>query len=359
MTEVQVQLPDRPYTVTVERGLLNQIGPRVATVWTPRRVAVVTDETVAALYLQRVVSSLTQANFDVLPLVVAPGETSKSLTTAEKLYGDLAQAGFSRSDGVIALGGGVVADLAGFVASTYMRGLPLIQVPTSLLAQVDSSVGGKTALNLGTTKNIVGTFSQPAAVMIDPDVLATLSDRFVAEGYAEVVKMAALNVPDNCWRQLADIQSVADIRKQAPTMIAFAVTAKAALVVADELDTGQRRLLNFGHTIGHAVELLAAGELAHGEAVSIGMVAVTRLGIVRGWSTSAFAAELTARLRAVGLPLTHALVADHQRIAAQIQLDKKVAGDTVHLVCVERAGQPQLRPLLLNELPAFLAAEEV
>jgi 3-dehydroquinate synthase len=303
---VQVNLPDKRYSVKIERGILDRLGALVAQIWTSRKIAVISDSNVASLYQEQVTKQLNAAGFKVSAYQVPAGEASKNWMEAVRLYRNLMADHFNRTDGVLALGGGVVGDLAGFVASTFMRGLALIQVPTSLLAQVDSSVGGKTAIDLDTGKNLVGTFYQPDAVFVDPDLLTSLSRRYVAEGYAEIVKMAALS-GNGFWEIMEQINRPEDILLHAEALISKSIAFKAEVVMDDEKESGRRQILNFGHTIGHAIELLAHGKLAHGEAVSIGMVQLTGLFENYKLSPKGTTAMLERRLQAVGLPVDSTL----------------------------------------------------
>lgn len=352
MSTQHVALADHPYDIIIEAGACQRLGELVAKVWTKRKLMVVSDTNVAPLYLAETVASLEQAGFTTATTVIEAGEASKTLSGATQVYTNLIAQGFSRSDAVVALGGGVVGDLAGFVASTFMRGLPYIQVPTSLLAQVDSSVGGKTAVDFGAGKNVVGTFYQPDLVVIDPTHLQTLSQRNLVEGYGEVVKMAAMSDQPGFWQLIAQIDSPQDLLAHAAECSAYAIAAKAALVVDDERDTGARRFLNFGHTLGHAVELLVPDTL-HGEAVSMGMIAMTQISERQGLTAPGTAAQLRARLEAVGLPTQFPDI-PVAKLVEQIRMDKKVKHDTVVLVLLKQLGEPVLHPVALADLPAFL-----
>ena len=354
MTKINLTLPTCTYDVLVDPGLLQKIGTEVQAVWQPKKVLLLSDSNVAPLYMDTVQTQLTAAGFEVITSVVPAGEASKSLSNAASLYQLMLDHAFSRSDGVVALGGGVVGDLAGFVASTFMRGIHFIQIPTSLLAQVDSSVGGKTAVDFGTGKNIVGTFYQPDLVLIDPKTLQTLTPRYVAEGYAEVVKMAATATDPEFWPLIQKITTPAAILTHAQALITHSVTFKAKIVMADEKESGPRRFLNFGHTLGHAIELLANGQLAHGEAVSIGTVQLCRIFEAKGLTEKGVTAAITAQLQAVGLPTDSDLLFT-PKFYDQLLLDKKNQGDHLNFVYVADFGQPKIYPVLKTELKAFLA----
>jgi len=227
LQEIEVKLPQKNYPIYIENGLFTQIGTLVRKHWAKvQQVALISDSNVTPLYAEKVRIQLANAGFQVYLYTVTAGEAAKSLGVASLLYDELLGDGFTRGARVIALGGGVVGDLAGFVASTFMRGLAFIQIPTSLLAQVDSSVGGKTAVDLPAGKNLVGTFYQPDAVLIDPATLTTLSQRYLVEGYAEVVKMAAI-ASTNFWQLIEQVQSVPAIIEHAEALIKASVTFKA------------------------------------------------------------------------------------------------------------------------------------
>lgn len=355
METVPVDLPEKHYRIHIESGLVSRVGTLVAELWTPRKIAVISDRNVAPLYEQKVIKQLIAAGFQVTAYQVDAGESSKSWQTAVQLFEKLAEDHFTRSDGVLALGGGVVGDLAGFVASTFMRGLALIQMPTSLLAQVDSSVGGKTAINLGTGKNLVGTFYQPDAVLIDPDTLNTLPQRYVAEGYAEIVKMAAIE-GGTFWQVIEQINRPKEILEHANDLIQKSVAFKAGVVMDDEKEHGRRQILNFGHTIGHAIELLADGQLAHGEAISIGMVRLTQIFENYRLSPRGTTNMLTQRLKAVGLPLVSSLIGT-SAFYEKLKNDKKNHGSRLNLVYLKALGQPALYPIEIDKTQSFLSGK--
>ncbi|WP_442760942.1 3-dehydroquinate synthase [Paucilactobacillus nenjiangensis] len=340
MAKVDVNLTDKNYTVLIENGLLARIGELVAAHWQPRQIALITDTNVGPLYSAKVISKLSKQNFQVHEYVVPAGESSKSWEVASELASKMAADHFTRTDAVIALGGGVMGDLAGFLASTYMRGIDFIQIPTSLLAQVDSSVGGKTAIDLGEAKNIIGTFYQPDAVFIDPETLDTLSDRYVAEGYGEIVKTAALDSVD-FWNLIETIDSIADIRGHATELSQRSIGYKAKIVMEDEKEAGNRALLNFGHTMGHAIELLAHGDLAHGEAVSIGMTHIMQVFEEHGMADAGITATIKERFAAVGLPTDSDLLFT-DAFYEKILNDKKNRNGTLNLVYVKTFGEPAI-----------------
>lgn len=352
MSTISVNLTTQEYQIKIENGLASSIGYEIQQVWSARKIALVTDTNVGPLYQAQITEQLAQAGFQVTVLTVPAGESAKSLEQAMSLYQALVTANFNRGDGLIALGGGVVGDLTGFVASTYMRGLPFIQIPTSLLAQVDSSVGGKTAIDLPAGKNLVGTFYQPELVLIDPQMLETLPQRQLVTGYAEVVKVAAL-VGADFWDLVQQIESPTAILDKAPELIACSIAYKAQIVMADVQESGQRRLLNFGHTIGHAVESLAAGELTHGEAVSIGLIAISRLFE----QPTQITGQLQTVLERVGLPVTHPLL-QSPALFEKIAHDKKNQGALINIVYLKAIGQPIILQLPLTQFSAQLKMKQ-
>ncbi|WP_461239816.1 3-dehydroquinate synthase [Paucilactobacillus sp. N302-9] len=357
MAKVHVSLPEKEYDVLIENGLLDRIGQLVKSHWESKKIALISDTNVGPLYQEKVAEKLSHESFDVKSYKVPAGEASKAWQTVAQLADQMANDHFTRSDGVIALGGGVIGDLAGFVASIYMRGISFIQIPTSLLAQVDSSVGGKTAIDLGQAKNIIGTFYQPDAVFIDPNTLATMSDRYVAEGYGEIVKTAALDSTD-FWQLIETINSVDDIRQHATRLSELSVGFKARVVMEDEKESGMRQLLNFGHTMGHAIELLANGALAHGEAISVGMVHIMQIFEDQDLATAGVTAAIKDRLQVVGLPTESELLGS-DAFYEKIQNDKKNRNGRLNLVYVKDFGEPAIYTVPTNEVRAFFNEEKI
>ena len=339
MTTVTVRA-SRPYEVTIGRGLLDTVGRQAAGQWKGRSAAVVSDSTVAPLYLNRVKDSLERAGFQVHSFVFPAGEDQKNGETYLKLLEFLAARRLTRADGLIALGGGVVGDLAGFAAATFLRGIGFLQLPTTLLAAVDSSVGGKTAIDLTNGKNLAGAFYQPQAVLCDLDTLDTLPAEVFADGCAEVIKYGMIGDP----ALLARLETV-DFRADPEELVARCVAQKRDLVEQDEFDTGARQLLNLGHTLGHGVEACSGYTVSHGRAVAIGMTLVGRCP-----------AEVLPRLRRLleryGLPDATAYSA--QALYEKTLSDKKRSGDTISLVVPVAWGASQLVRIPVSELPAWI-----
>lgn len=330
---------DDAYTIHVGTGLLEQIGALCAARGLGRKALIVTNERVAPLYLDRVITSLRQAGFDVHEVVVPDGEAVKSWEQAGILLDACVSAGLERTSFVVALGGGVVGDLAGFVAAVYMRGIRFVQVPTTLLAQVDASVGGKVAVNHPAGKNLLGAFHQPSLVLSDLDVLSTLPDREFAAGMAEVVKHGLIRD-----QRLYDVIRTAPDRFNARALAAMeravvdSCRIKAEIVGRDEREQGERAVLNFGHTVGHAIEAAAGfGTYTHGEAVAIGMVVEALLSTVVGDVTQADVEALVQLLEALNLP-TRPREGLARKAMDYLMRDKKVQEGRLRLALLKRVG---------------------
>ena len=337
------------YTIRIERGALDQLGAYCASLFAPgKKAVVITDTHVAPLYLERVSTSLRNAGFDVTSCAFPAGEPSKRLSTIEGIYGHMAQAHITRSDFAVALGGGVTGDMAGFAAASYLRGIPFVQVPTTLLSQVDSSVGGKTGVDLPQGKNIVGAFWQPSFVLIDPDTLNTLSPHFFADGMGEVIKYGCIKS-----RALFDLLiETEDITSIMEDVIYRCVDIKRDVVERDEFDTGERALLNFGHTFGHALEKLHQYQgLSHGAAVGIGMVMMARLGEKAGFTAPGTADKIAAALEKYHLPV-HSDLPLSQIVEATAS-DKKSTGSSINLVLLKDIGESFVHKVARSDLAAL------
>lgn len=333
--------------IIIRRGLLDEAGAVVRQHIGADRAAIITDTTVNALYAGRLEASLKSSGFDVIKYVFPAGEASKTVDTYIKVINFLAANRLSRSDVVFALGGGVVGDLAGFAAATYLRGIKLVQVPTTLLACVDSSVGGKTAVDLPTGKNLLGAFYQPHIVLIDPCNLDTLPDGVFLDGAAEVIKYAA--IMDAEMYSMFD-----DMHGRADEIIARCVKNKKYIVDQDERDVGLRQLLNFGHTFGHAIELLNNFRLGHGHCVSIGMAIMARACVKKGMCDPICATQLIGTLKSVGLPTSTGFSAE--AIYNAMLSDKKRAGCSITLVVPSVPGNCVLHKIPIEEALGFILA---
>ncbi len=338
-TEVPVQLGARSYAIRIGSGLLGETEAWPSPSGGPRTALLVTDSHVGPLYADRVQNTMTAAGWRVAAAEIPAGEASKDGAHLFILYESALAAGLTRADTVVALGGGVVGDLAGFLAATYMRGIRLIQAPTSLLAMVDSSVGGKTGINLPQGKNLVGAFHQPALVLADTDTLRTLPRREYRSGLAEVVKYGIIRDAEFFRRLEAGRAGLADGQRELlEPVIARCCAIKAEVVAADERESGPRAILNFGHTLGHAIEQVTGyGRYLHGEAIAIGMVYAARLSARLGRLPEPDASRLTALLAGLGLPVRPDPL-DWTEIRRAIGVDKKNAGAQPRLVLADRIG---------------------
>ena len=333
----------REYDVHIGPGLLDELGNRAAQVLRGRNAVIVTDTNVAPLYLDRALDSMRAAGFNAESYIIPAGEVSKCGSTYLNLMNFLAERRLTRADGLIALGGGVVGDLTGFAAATYLRGVGLIQVPTTLLACVDSSVGGKTAIDLPAGKNLCGAFYQPWLVLCDPETIKTLPDSVLSDGCAEVIKYGMLGDGD-LLRRLQDVH----IRDQLEAVIARCVEMKRDVVEGDEFDTGRRQLLNLGHTFAHSIEKLSDYAIPHGSAVAIGMMRITRAAVKKGLCPQDCLDALEALLKKYNLPLETQY--SPEQLAEVALSDKKRAGDTLTLVVPCAWGESALKPVPVNEL---------
>ncbi len=339
----------KPYEILLERGLLSRAGEECAKLFAPgARVMIISDSNVYPLFGEKVAASLREAGFRVFSCTFPAGEQSKQLSTVEGFYRALAENHFTRSDFVVALGGGVTGDMAGFAAATFLRGIDFVQVPTSLLAQVDSSVGGKTGVDLPFGKNLVGAFHQPRLVLIDPDTLDALPPHFFADGMGEVIKYGCIRDKD-----LFENLKKQDVKEHLEEVIFRCVDCKRRIVEADALEKGERMLLNFGHTLGHAMEKLRDFQgLSHGEAVGIGMVLISQAGEKAGLTQPGTADRIAALLEKYGLPTK--TTDTPAELAAAASLDKKNAGDNLHLILLQTIGASYIHTIPTAELQEFL-----
>ena len=365
MTRIPVALGDRSYPVEIEPGLLDDAGRLLRPMLNGRPVVIVTDEHVAQAQAPRLTASLDAAGISYRLVTLPAGEATKSWAQLEALCETLLSAGVERNDHLIALGGGVIGDLVGFAAAIIKRGCRFVQIPTTLLAQVDSSVGGKTAINARAGKNLVGAFHQPAMVLIDPTVLRTLSPRELAAGYAEVVKYGLIDRPTFfAWCEEHGPALLDGDEEARAYAIAESVTAKASIVAADERETaGVRALLNLGHTFGHALEAEAgfSDRLLHGEAIAAGMALAHRYSVHRGLCSAEDADRVAAHLRAAKLPASLAeagINASGERLVEHMTHDKKMEKGRLTFLLTRGIGRTFLaRDVELADVAAFLDNE--
>jgi 3-dehydroquinate synthase len=339
---VNVPLGARSYEIKIGPGLLSGLGRECAGLKLGSRCAVISDRNVAPHFARAAQLSLKKAGFDSVLITVPAGETAKSLKVVQQCYDALANHRLERKSFILALGGGVVGDLAGFVAATYLRGVAFVQVPTTLLAQVDSSVGGKVGVNLKAGKNLVGAFHQPRLVLCDIEVLKTLPAREFRAGLAEVIKYGIIYDAALFARLEGDLPKL--LKRDPKTLtevIARCCEIKADVVGQDETESGLRAILNFGHTIGHAIENISGyGKYLHGEAISIGQVAAARISDVALGLGAESVQRITRLFRTAGLPMQIRLTAAQQKkLIGAMRLDKKVSGGEVKFVLAKKIGE--------------------
>ena len=353
MRIVHVDLGSKSYDIEIERGLLPHVGGKIKTLLPKaEKIAIITDSHVGPLYVSLLRESLEKEGFASTVLTFPAGEESKNLQTLGYLYDGLAEAGLTRSDAVVALGGGVTGDMGGLAAATFLRGIAFVQIPTSLLATVDSSVGGKVAIDLPSGKNLVGAFYQPKAVFIDPDLLKTLPVRYLHDGLAEVIKYGCI-MDKELFMRLEKIQNDAELLAHADEIIETCCNIKARIVEHDEFDTGERMLLNFGHTLGHAVEkTFRFDKYSHGEGVGIGMVLLTRQSEKLGLTESGTADRIAALLQKFQLPA--AVDMQQEDFLQAIALDKKKRGSRLTLILLKKIGESFLQRVEFSELTQYL-----
>jgi 3-dehydroquinate synthase len=339
MKRLNIDLADRSYDILIGQGLLEQVGEWVTELAKPSSLVVITHPSINALYGEKLSKSFAQANIPTRVIEVPEGEKSKSLEQAEKIYDRLLKWKCDRQTVLLALGGGVIGDLTGFIAATYMRGVPFVQVPTTLLAQVDSSVGGKTAVNHPLGKNMIGVFYQPRLVVVDLETLKTLPEKEFKAGLSEVIKYGVIEDPqlfEFLERQFKNI--LAHDSKALEHIIATSCAIKAQVVEKDELESHYRMVLNYGHTIGHAIEALTGySTYAHGEAVAIGMVYAARLSEVTGRCSRDVTRRITSLIENFGLPTKLPSLSADDLIQA-MYLDKKTAHKKIRFILVQDIG---------------------
>ena len=346
MKEVQVRA-SRTYNVLIGSGLLPTLGQEVKKVCKATKAAIVSDTNVFPLHGNAAIDSLQKAGFDVIHFVTPAGEESKNGSVYLELLNFLAENQLTRSDCLVALGGGVVGDLTGFAAATFLRGIPYIQVPTTLLAAVDSSVGGKTAIDLPAGKNLCGAFCQPRLVLCDLDTLDTLPEDIFRDGCAEVIKYGILYDPD-----LFDHLAQNGLSFHREDVIARCVELKRDVVMEDEFDTGARMKLNLGHTIGHGVEAQSHFGISHGKAVAIGMAIVARAAASRGICPSTVRDRVIDTIETFGLPTNTSY--DAEALYRSALSDKKRSGGTVNLIVPTAIGNCQILPIPVEEIKSFI-----
>ncbi len=340
MKQLQVGLEDRAYPILIKEGLLAEIGQELKLRQLAKRYIIIADDNVAELFGGHVVESLRNVDIPVDLLTFPHGEASKNMATVEKLARSLAQLGVDRQDALIALGGGVTGDITGFLAAIYMRGISFVQVPTSLLAQVDSSVGGKTGVDIPEGKNLVGCFYQPKCVFVDTAVLKQLPSEELLNGLAEVVKYGVIYDSDFFNFLVANQKSILALDPHVvEAVVAHCCTIKAEVVVADEREADLRRILNYGHTLGHAVEAASNFTIAHGMAVSMGMAAVNTISVKKSLLSEDKAQRIKDVLQGFGLPTEIPADLDRSQMKELLKADKKSVGGKPFFVLPIQIGK--------------------
>lgn len=338
--KITVDLKENSYPIYIENGILKNAGKYISQIFNGRRIMIISDDQVFPLYGEKLMGTLD--SYECHTLVLPHGELTKSFQTLPELYSAMLESKLSRSDLVIALGGGVIGDLAGFAAASFLRGVKLVQIPTSLLAQVDSSVGGKTAVDLPQGKNLVGAFYHPKMVLIDPEVLDTLPERFIHDGMGEVIKYGCIK-DASLFETLKKHRSFDSLREDLASVIYRCVDIKRIVVEEDQFDTGERMLLNFGHTLAHTIEQYYHYDReSHGEAVAIGMYQITKIAEEKGLTPAGCAESIKEVLTAYGLP--HQCGLPISDLTAAINLDKKNLNNHLNVVLLHEIGNSYVHP---------------
>lgn len=337
MNTIRLNAVSKEYSIHIEKGLFRDMTFLIAKKFKIDRIFIVTDDNVAKIYADTLSGSFLQADITPEIIILKAGEDSKSFESYKALCENLLQKEINRSDTILAFGGGVIGDIAGFTASTLLRGIRLIQIPTSLLAQIDSSIGGKTAINSVFGKNLIGTFYQPEAVYIDPELLNTLPERYYSDGMAEVIKYACIR--DEKLFELLEQHDINSIKPFMEEIIGICCSIKAGIVSEDEKDTGERMLLNFGHTLGHVIESYFDYErYTHGEAVALGMLRITQRSEELGFTPEKTSGRIKNLLERYGLPTDFPLM-DQEKARQILSKDKKSASDSIDLILLKKIGK--------------------
>ena len=338
--KITVHLENYSYPILIENNILSCAEKYISTSFKGRRIAILSDSNVFPIYGASLVEHL--KDYQCFSVVLPYGESSKSFEVLKHVYDELIRNSFSRSDLIIALGGGVIGDLAGFVSATYLRGVPYVQIPTSLLAQVDSSVGGKVAVDLPQGKNLVGAFYHPKLVLIDPSVLKTLPGRYINDGMAEVIKYGCIRDKE-LFETIKKAGSWGNLEPQIPDIITRCVDIKREIVQEDPEDKGLRMILNFGHTLGHALEQYYGYQReSHGEAVAIGMANITTVSEEKGLTKKGTAREIKEVLRSYNLPITSNT--EFSKLKAALKRDKKNLNNALNLILLKEIGESYIYP---------------
>ncbi|TJX62567.1 3-dehydroquinate synthase [Soehngenia saccharolytica] len=351
MKVIKVEAKSNKYDIAIEDGLLKNIGDEIRKIYNGRKIAIVTDSNVYGIYGSTVKKSLEKSNFETSFIVLDPGEKSKSLESLQIVYNNFVDFALTRSDLVIALGGGVIGDITGFAAATYLRGIAFVQVPTTLLAQIDSSIGGKVAVNLSQGKNLIGSFYQPKKVIIDPALLNTLPDEQIKNGLSEVVKYACIKDVE-FFNYLMKIKNKRDLFNALEYIIYTCCNIKKEIVEIDEKDNNERMLLNFGHTLAHALEKYFDYNISHGEAVAIGMHYITRKTEELGYTEQGTRCKLEELLENFHISYNLPNV-DMGKIREYVLLDKKNLSGNLNFVILRKIGEAFIESVPIERINYF------
>lgn len=353
MKELKIDLGNITSKVLIEKGIIKNAGREIRKIYSGIKIAVITDENVYGLYGKMLEKSLAHENFTTRFIVIKPGEQSKTVDTLKYVYSNLVSMGMTRGDLTVAIGGGVVGDLAGFAASTYLRGIDFVQIPTSLLAQIDSSIGGKVAVNLDEGKNLIGSFYHPKLVLVDPDVLNSLPDRFVRDGLGEAIKYGCIRDKE-LFSMLLHMKSKLELFENIEDIIFRCLSIKKETVEMDEKDKGIRMLLNFGHTIGHAIEKYFNYEkYSHGEAVSMGMYWITRKSEELGLTQNGTSEKIKEILENFNIEyITPDL--NKEEIRKILLIDKKNISGKLNLIILKDIGNAFIQGISEEEISKFI-----
>ena len=351
MKTIMVKSNSYSYDIVIENGIIKNAGTEIVKIYSGKKIAVVTDSNVYKLYGNILKKSLAEANLEAHFIVVKPGEKSKSIETLKYVYDKLIDLEITRSDLIIALGGGVIGDLSGFAASTYLRGIDFVQIPTSLLAQIDSSIGGKVAVNLEQGKNLIGSFYQPKKVIIDPELLNTLPNNLIKDGLGEVIKYACIKNL-NLFKLLMSIKNKDELFSSMEHIIHTCCSIKKDIVEKDERDTSIRMALNFGHTMGHALEKYYDYNISHGEAVAVGMYYITRKSEELKYTEHGTSDKIKKIL--VNFNISYSLPdVDMEKIRRFVLIDKKNLSGNINLIMLRKIGESFIESVPVEKIDNF------
>lgn len=350
---LKISHPQGEYPIFIKSGLINDLGENLKKLHNNRKLALITDNNVFNIYGEKIINNLSTDGYEIKTIKIKPGENSKSLDNLNYIYNELVEYNLTKSDLIVTLGGGVIGDLGGFAASTFLRGIPYVQVPTTLLSQVDSSVGGKVAINLPKGKNLVGSFYHPKGVYIDPEVLNTLDKRYFYDGMAEVIKYGCIR-DKNLFYKLLSYNDKNELFDDMGKIIYTCCKIKSDIVKVDERDKGLRMILNFGHTIGHGIEKIFDYEgYTHGEGVAIGMYNITKKSEEMGITAQNTSQKIMEILKKYNLPYSMPKL-DYNKLIDSIYLDKKSRGDMINLILLKEIGDGFIYPINKGKIDKFI-----